>query len=355
MATPHTIGNDCSERSDSINCLVSVFIPCYNETHIIERLLDSLYKQDYPRSSLEVLIVDGMSTDDTRQKIKSFAREHSDLNIRIIDNPKKRVTYALNKGLEAAKGHFLIRMDAHSIPAHDYISLCVRNLIEGKGENVGGLLDIQPINNSYVARCIAVAAANLLGSGGAQYRSGSEAGLVDTVAFGSFTRETFRRNGPFNENLMANEDYEWNTRLKKNGGRIWFDPAIRCKYFSRGSYRALAKQYFNYGYWKVIMLRNYPDSLRLRQMAPPAIVFALLLSGLLALFSIFLGWTYTLAIAAIAAMGYLTSLTIGYLLSSKNTSLLLLPGIISAFVVMHLSWGSGFWISLFKNRKDTIK
>ena len=334
-----------------MNVLVSVFIPCYNETQIIQRLLKSIYDQSYPRSLLEVIIVDGMSTDDTREKIKSFSAAHPELDIKVISNEKKFVTYAVNKGLKAAKGDILIRMDAHSIPADDYISRCVSNLQEGKGDNVGGLLDIQPGKDSYVARSIAIAAAHPIGTGGAQYRSGSKASEVDTVAFGAFKRETLLRNGFFNEDLMANEDYEWNTRLRMKGGRIWFDPAIRCKYFSRSNYRALFKQYFNYGYWKVAMLRLYPNSIRLRQLAPPIVVLTLMFSSILLGLSLLFSWSYLPWIAAAIIFAYFAVLTLASFLFSRNTPIKLLPGLVVALAVIHLSWGSGFWYGLIKGKK----
>lgn len=355
MSATQTIENLTNDKADRAETLVSVFIPCYNEVDIIERLLYSLYQQSYSRASLEIIIVDGMSTDGTRTKIKSFAHKHPDLDIKIVDNEKRYVTYALNIGLKAAKGHYLIRMDAHSIPAKDYIVRCIRNLQEGKGDNVGGLLDIQPANESYIARSIAKAGAHPLGSGGAQYRSGTKASPVDTVAFGAFTRATLHRNGYFNESLLANEDYEWNTRLKSKGGRIWFDPSIRCQYFSRTSYRKLAKQYFNYGYWKAVMLRIHPQSLRLRQMAAPAVVAGLLLSFSTIIVSLFVGHNIVLlSIALLIPISYFCALSIGCLTLTKDARLSLVPGIIAAIMIMHLSWGIGFIYSLLKNYQGRL-
>ena len=330
---------------------VSIFIPCYNESSTIERLLKSLYEQSYPRSSMEILIVDGMSTDDTRQKVKVFSDAHTDLGIRIIDNEKRFIPHALNKGLKAAKGDFLIRMDAHSIPAKNYVDLCVQALQEEKGNNIGGRWDIQPGNDSYVARSIAIAAGHPLGSGGANYRSGNKACLVDTVPFGAFTRETLERNGFFNENLLANEDYEWNARLRTQGGKIWFDPAIRCQYFARKSYRLLSKQYFNYGYWKIIMLRLYPKTIRLRQMIPPAFALGLLFSALLLILSLSLGWSYLIWLMGVILLLCSIALILGILLLSKDTLLRYVPGIAMALITMYLSWGSGFLLALVKNKK----
>jgi glycosyltransferase involved in cell wall biosynthesis len=334
-----------------MNSLVSIFIPCYNESANIEGLLQSLYDQTYPRESMEVIIVDGMSTDDTRQKVKSFADAHPELSVRVVDNEEKFIPHALNKGLKAAKGDFLIRMDAHSIPAKDYVALCVNALKEGKGDNVGGRWEIQPGNDSYAARSIAVAAGHPLGSGGANYRSGTKACLVDTVPFGAFTRKTIEKNGFYNEAFLANEDYEWNTRLRSGGGKIWFDPAIRVKYFSRKSYRALSKQYINYGYWKVIMLKLYPQSILIRQIIPPIFTLFVFFGVIISIIGLILGVNYLFWIMALILLGYITALGLGTLLLCKGISLSLLPGVVFALATIHFSWGGGFWLSLIKNGK----
>jgi glycosyltransferase involved in cell wall biosynthesis len=300
---------------------------------------------------MEIIIIDGMSTDDTRQKIGSFSKTHPNLTIRIIDNEKRFIPHALNKGLKASSGDFLIRMDAHSIPAKDYVSLCVQALQNNKGDNVGGRWDIQPGNDSYAARSIAIAAGHPLGSGGANYRSGNTACLVDTVPFGAFARETLNRNGFFDETLLANEDYEWNTRLRAQGGKVWFDPAIRCQYFARKNYRALSKQYFNYGYWKVVMLRSYPKTLRLRQMIPPMFTAILFFGAILSTLSLLLGWSYISWVMIIMLLVYIVTLGLGTILLDKSISFSLVPGVILSEATMHLSWGSGFWLSLIANKK----
>jgi glycosyltransferase involved in cell wall biosynthesis len=301
---------------------------------------------------MEIIIIDGMSTDDTRQKIGSFSDAHPDIVIHIIDNEERVIPHALNKGLKAAKGDYLVRMDAHSIPSKNYVASCVNLLQEKKGDNVGGRWDIQPSNDSYVARSIAAAAAHPLGSGGANYRSGDKATLVDTVPFGAFTRATLDSNGFFNEDLLANEDYEWNARLRAQGGKVWFDPTIRCQYFARKNYRALSDQYFNYGYWKVVMLRLHPKSIRPRQLIPPFFVLIALLGTVLSTLSILLSWSYLPWLIAIILVAYLATLTLGILLLSDDTPpLYFMPGIILAITTIHLSWGSGFWLSLMANRK----
>ncbi|WOO41444.1 glycosyltransferase family 2 protein [Rubellicoccus peritrichatus] len=321
---------------------VSIFIPCYNEEATIQRLLTALKDQTFPTSNIEVIIADGLSTDNTKGIINSFAEENQDLAIRIIDNEKRFIPHALNLAAKAASGDILIRMDAHSIPALDYVECCVKALLENKGDNVGGRWNIQPSKEGYIARSIAIAASHPLGSGGANYRSGNKAQKVDTVPFGAYKRETFERVGPFNESLLANEDYEWNMRLIADKGTVWFDPAINCIYFSRGTYKALAKQYFNYGYWKVKMLKLYPKTLRLRQLLPPVVTLLLVLSATTTIVSLLAGAPLLAALTAVMLLAYFTLLTLGVALSTPGNAMKLIPGIVGSISCMHFSWGFGF-------------
>ena len=269
---------------------MSVIIPCRNEQHTITRVLDALAGQTYPVDRLECLLVDGFSTDATREAIRSWSRDHPDFSLRIIDNPEQKIPHALNLGFSSAKNEILLRMDAHSIPQPDYVQRCVDGLESGQGESIGGQWIVRPGNDSRPAAAIAFAAGHPIGSGGASYRSGGRAGPADTVPYGCFTRETFAKVGGFNEALLANEDYEWNARLRKTGGVVYFDPAIRCTYFARQTYRQLWRQYANYGYWKVQMLRRNPGTLRLRQVLPALFAFFLALSALVSIAGLIAGW-----------------------------------------------------------------
>ena len=168
---------------------VSIIIPCYNEEKTIQTLLDAILAQSYPREQMEVIIADGISEDDTRSKIASYQDMHTDLDLKLIDNPVKIIPAGLNAAIDKANGEIIIRMDAHSAPNPDYVSLSVDALIAGKGDNVGGVWDIQPGAESWVAASIAAAAAHPLGVGDALYRHATQAQVVDTVPFGSFRRE----------------------------------------------------------------------------------------------------------------------------------------------------------------------
>jgi len=323
---------------------ISIIIPCYNEQTTIRKLLASIYAQNTPRTDLEVIIADGMSSDGTRAEIAAFADSHQDLHLSVVDNPKRSIPAGLNCALKEAKGEIIIRLDAHSMPHADYIERCVADLEAGLGENVGGVWEIRPSADTWLAQSIAIAAAHPIGVGDALYRHAKKAGTVDTVPFGAFKRELLATVGFFDENLLTNEDYEFNTRIRKSGGKIWLDPSIRSVYFSRAHLSGLAKQYFRYGYWKWRMLRHFPDTLRWRQGLPPLLVLSLvglgILGGFLPLFRVLLGAELILYILAIAAVG------VQQALRRRRTFLIL--GLPLAIAVMHICWGSGFLWSMIK-------
>src|SRR5512136_1928070 len=263
---------------------VSIIIPCYNERDTIHKLLEAIYEQTFPRPDLEVVIADGMSTDGTRAQITTFSDSHPDLHIAVAENTARSIPASLNCALREAQGEIIVRLDAHSMPYPDYIERSVADLQAGLGENVGGTWEIQPGARTWVAQSIAAAASHPLGVGDALYRHSDKAALVDTVPFGAFKRELLALVGFFDESLLANEDYEFNARIRRSGGRIWLDPAIRSVYFARPTLAKLAVQYFRYGFWKWRMLRRYPETLRWRQALPPLFVLSLIVGAILAIF-----------------------------------------------------------------------
>jgi glycosyltransferase involved in cell wall biosynthesis len=321
---------------------VSIIIPCYNEQETIAALLAAIYQQTYPRNQIEVLIADGLSTDNTRNVIESFIAEHPDLNLRIIENPERVIPKALNRAIEQAQGEIIVRLDAHSLPSQDYIARCVAALEQNLGDNVGGLWEIEAGAETWIARSIAVAASHPLGVGDALYRIGGKAKAVDTVPFGAFRKTLYERIGKFNENLLTNEDYEFNTRIRLNGGRIWFDPNIRTKYFARKNLSELAKQYWRYGYWKAKMLQRYPKTLRWRQLLPPVFVLSILFFLLFSPFFTMARYALMLEIG----LYILALLVIGIHQALKRKRAYLLIGLPLSMVTMHLSWGTAFLWSL---------
>lgn len=309
-------------------------------------VLDALYRQTYPRDRLEVVIADGRSSDRTREKIAEFCSRHPDLQIIVVDNPQRIIPAAINAAVAASSGEVIIRLDAHSIPDERYVELSVRGLEEGKGDNVGGVWMIQPSSESWLGRSIAAAAGHPFGAGDALYRYTSRPQEVDTVPFGAFYRATFDKIGKFDESLLANEDYEFNVRLRQAGGRIYLDPAIRSRYFARPNLASLARQYWRYGYWKWRMLKRYPGTLRWRQAMPPLFVAGLLLLTIAALF-----WNVArTALAAIIA-AYVLVLAAGSLPAAvRQHDLRLIAGIPLAIMTMHFSWGAGFLCSILSGR-----
>jgi glycosyltransferase involved in cell wall biosynthesis len=322
---------------------VTIAIPCYNEQDTINLLLGALYAQTYPREKMEVVIADGLSTDDTRLRIAEFQAKHPDLLIRIVENPARTIPAGLNQAIRSACGALIVRLDAHSVPDPDYVARCVAALAAGKGDSVGGVWEIRPRGSGWTARAIALAAAHPLGVGDAQYRFTREAQLVDTVPFGAFRRSLVDEIGLFDEELLTNEDYEFNTRLRKSGRRIWLDPNIRSVYFARPNLVELARQYWRYGYWKARMLRRYPGSIRWRQALPPLFVFSLLGSALCALWWSFAGWIFVLESSAYAAILVLVGLQMAW----RKRDPTLAVGIPLAIATMHIAWGCAFLWSLF--------
>jgi succinoglycan biosynthesis protein ExoA len=322
--------------------LVSVIVPCYNEQATIRLLLDAICRQTYPNHDLEVVIADGMSTDRTRVEVESFQKEHSELAVRWVENPQRVIPAGLNCALAASSGQYIVRLDAHSVPAADYIERCVEDLKAGRGENVGGVWEIRPYGDGLIERAIAIAASHPLGVGDARYRYTAQAGYVDTVPFGAFRSEVFEKYGRFDERLLTNEDYEFNARLRQNGGRIWLNPRIRSTYFARPNLGALARQYWRYGYWKLRMLRRYPKTLRWRQALPPLFVTGLVVMILLAVF-----WSYARLALAGGVVVYGLIIIAGSLPAAvRRRDLRLVAAIPLAITTMHLSWGSGFLWSL---------
>lgn len=328
---------------------VSIIVPCFNEEKRIRTLMDAIFAQTYPRALLAVTIADGLSTDRTREVIAAFQREHADLVIRVVDNGAGTIPAGLNRAIALSTGEIILRLDGHSAPYPDYVENSVAALEAGKGENVGGVWEIRPGAESWVARSIAVAAAHPLGVGDALYRHAKQAAEVDTVPFGAWRRILVDKIGGYDESLLSNEDYEFNTRIRANGGKIWLDPAIRSVYYARATFGALIRQYWRYGFWKLQMLRRYPATVRWRQALPPVFVASVAGAGLLSL-----AWPVFSWLLAFEILGYCGILALAGLQAAlKNRQFSLIFGLPMAIAAMHWAWGSGFLWSLFSGVKKT--
>jgi cellulose synthase/poly-beta-1,6-N-acetylglucosamine synthase-like glycosyltransferase len=315
---------------------VTVVMPVRNESTFIRRSLSAVLAQDYPEQSMEILIVDGMSTDDTREIVLELAEQHS--NLRLIDNPKGIAPTALNLGLAAARGEIIVRVDGHCEVASDYVRQCVEHLHHDGVDAVGG--PIETVGETLTAQMIAVAMSSRFGVGGSSFRTLKDrAMLVDTVAFPGFTRAAIEKAGPFDEELVRNQDDEYSYRLRKLGGRILLSPKIRSRYYSRSSLRSLWRQYFQYGYWKVRVMQKHWQQMRAYQFAPAVFVSLLALSLVLSPFS------------GVARLVFLTA-ALTYAFANLTVSLRTitnwrgLPTLAASFAILHSAYGFGFLYGL---------
>ena len=321
---------------------VSVIVPCYNEEATIRQLLKAVLEQTYPCAQMEVVISDGLSTDRTREVIARFKKEHADLIVQVVDNLVKTIPSGLNQAIRESRGEIIVRLDAHSMPIPEYVERCVAAHQAGKGDNVGGVWEIRAGADTWIAESISFAAAHPFGAGDAMYRLNAREGAVDTVPFGSFRRTLIDRIGMFDETLLSNEDYEFNTRVRESGGTVWLDPAIRSVYFSRSTLGKLAKQYWRYGFWKLKMLKRYPHTLRWRQALPPVFVVSLFA---LVVLSLFVG--VARYILAAQLLLYISVLGVaGLKMTIEKRKVFLLFGLPFAIMTMHFAWGAGFLWSL---------
>lgn len=319
---------------------VSVVIPCLNEERFIGQVLTNLAAQ-WPAGAYEIIVVDGMSSDATRAVIADFQQAHPEIDVRVVDNPARHIPTALNLGIAAARGQVIVRMDAHSVPSVNYVRRCVELLHEAAAGVVGMPWRIQPGAATLTAHAIALAVAHPFGIGDAKYRLPdglSKVQVVDTVPFGAFRKSLWQQLGGFNEALLANEDYDFNYRVRQQGERVLLDASAHSAYFARPTLGELARQYARYGRWKAQMVRLHPRSLKLRQLAAPLFVIALVGLPLVGWW-----WSPALWLLALMALAY-TALAV---LSSAQLArkggdarlALILPFV---FLLLHCAWGGSF-------------
>ena len=252
---------------------VDVVMPIRNEADHLAAAIAAVRSQEYP-GTVRVFLGVGPSDDGTDRVAAELASTGDD--IVVVDNPTGLTPTALNVAIRAGSAPIVVRVDGHSELSDGYIRRAVEIRQRTGAVNVGGLQ--VPIATTPFEEAVAAATTSWLGTGGASYRVGGQAGPVDTVFLGVFDRAAIESVGLFDERLIRNQDYELNIRLRKAGGTVWFDPELSVGYRPRGSWKALAKQYFEYGRWKAVVMRLHPQSARLRQLAPPAAVAGVALS-----------------------------------------------------------------------------
>ncbi|TAK56785.1 MAG: glycosyltransferase family 2 protein [Dehalococcoidia bacterium] len=314
---------------------VSVLVPVRNEERHIERCLRSLAAQDYPRDRFEVLVIDGRSDDATRELVSHFAAE-STLDLRLLDNPRRKTAAGLNRGLDEARGDVIVRVDGHATVAGDYLSRGVFALFDTGADCVGGV--IEAVGDTWTGRAIAIAMSSRFGVGGVAFRVGGE-GPVETVAFGAYRRDVFDRIGRFTEDIDKGEDDEFNYRLCDAGGSIVLVPALHARYTVRGTLPELARQYFGYGRAKPAVLARHPSQARARQFVPAAFVAALGSAAALALGG--RPGPLKLLLATYSAAAGAASLVTARRHGVQNA-----PVLPAVFACLHVSNGLGFFAGL---------
>ncbi|GJL59418.1 MAG: succinoglycan biosynthesis protein exoa [Nitrospirales bacterium] len=317
------------------NCLpaVSVVIPCRNERDGIEACLQSLLKQESPPGGFEIIVADGMSDDGTRDILTNLSDEIS--NVHMVDNPRLITPCGMNAGIAMARGRYIAIMGAHNRYAPDYLVQALQVLEFNQADNVGGTMLCE--GESWVQRAIAIAHHSPFSVGGARWHRLQYEGPADTVFGGVYRRTVFEKIGFFDEDLIRNQDDEFNLRLKKAGGTIWQSPRIKSWYRPRGSLLALFRQYQQYGYWKVRVIQKHRLPASIRHLVPGG-------------FLLFLGFLLTLAPwSALAMWGFLGTLSI-YALFTVGASLVcaarsewrFFPILPIVFACYHFGYGIGF-------------
>jgi len=330
---------------------VSVILPIRNESRYIYRTLCAILTQDYPITQMEVIVVDGMSDDGTRSIVREIAVQHSENNLFLLDNIHFIFSTGFNLGLSQARGEIIIMMGGHTEIDSDYVHQCVTILENSEIDCVGGSLET--IAETFMGQAIAIAMSSTFGVGGVAFRTTLKPGLqeVDTVAFGAYKLKTIEKCGPLDVEMIRNQDDEFNYRLREYGGKILFSPKIRSRYYSRSNLPSLWKQYHQYGLWKVRVLQKHPRQMRLRQFVPPVFVLTLLVSLFFALLPA------TRPLSPFVPLLYLFVNLCASVITASKRGWQYLPLLPVTFAILHLSYGSGFLVGLFKfwNRWDDKK
>lgn len=323
--------------------MLSVICPIYNEEKYIKRCVDSILEQDYPKNDLEVLFVDGMSTDKTREILEGYIKEYP--IIKVLDNPKKIVPYAMNIGITQSKGDIIIRLDGHVEYPKNYFSELVKYLIELDADNVGAICETIPCGPSTKELAIAEALSSSFGMGNSYFRIGcDEIKQVDTVPFGCFKREVFDKIGLYDNELVRNQDDELNGRIIKHGGKIYLIPTIVTKYYARDKISKVWKMFYQYGLYKPLVNKKLGAPATIRQFFPLLFVVGLAIGAVLSCLSAIIAVLYMAVIALYLFLALYFSLR-----SVKQTGkrgLLLYQPVI--YLCVHLSYGIGYLAGIFK-------
>ena len=327
-----------SKTDETSRPFVSVIMPVYNEGNFILRSLGALLDQTYRKDRMEIILADGMSTDNTRQLAEKIAGE-STISVSFVDNVKKIAPSGLNLALRAAKGEIIVRVDGHTIVEPDYVSECVDALLRTGAANAGGKMNA--VAEGSAGQAIAIATSSRFGIGNARFHYSDSEEYVDTVYLGAWPKSMFDRYGFFNEELVRNQDDEFNYRLRAGGEKILLSPRIKSIYYNRSSFKTLWRQYFQYGYWKVRVLQMHPRQMSMRQFVPLFFVTSLIVTAILSLLTPFGRCAFVGVILSYVTANFAASVIAG------KSKIALLPMVSLSFAILHLSYGFGFLLGVF--------
>ncbi|MEQ1945604.1 MAG: glycosyltransferase family 2 protein [Bryobacteraceae bacterium] len=327
---------------------VSIIVACRNERASLGRFLGSLVAQQGVPTPLEIVIADGRSEDGTRAVLEQYAASLEGLpegwTMRVLDNPGRIASTGLNLALQGAAGKIILRMDAHTEYAQNYVAECLRTLQETGAANVGGPALTK--GTGYWQQAIALAFHSPFFSGGARFHNPHYEGVADTVPYGCWRRQTLETLGGFDETLVRNQDDELNFRITQAGGVIWQSPAIRSWYYPRRNLFALARQYFEYGYWKPAVIAKYGRPAHWRHLAPATAALFLLVVALIAPFYRGAAWLLfaMTSIYGLASVG-------AALAATRSGSKRFLPAMPLIFATVHTAYAFGFLLGGWAHRR----
>ncbi len=323
---------------------ISVIVPCRNEEKYLENFLNSVLATDYPKEFMEVLLIDGNSTDSTPDIIRRFADQYN--FIRLFVNEKRTVPYALNLGIQNSGGNFIFILGAHSDIPKNYFSKLIEYSLKLDADNVGGVCRTEVRNKSLKTNSIIKVLSNKFGVGNSFFRIGSDEIMeVDNISFGCYRKSVYTKIGYYDTRLERNQDIELNKRLKSSGGKIYLAPDVWFTYYAREDFAGLAKNNFQTGLWNIMTVyyTKRLNSISLRHLVPLLFLLSLILPLIIGIWIPFV-WL----ISAGSFLLYMISLaTISFYLKDKTSSFVY--NMIS-FIVLHFSYGFGSLLGIFKFR-----
>lgn len=334
MRVSHKENMFCGGKKDSELPAVSVIVPMKDEKEYIGPCLESIVSQDYPRELIEIIVVDGGSSDSSLKIVETLAEEHS--NIQLLGGPGVNCPVAMNRGIEAATGELISKIDAHGYVASNFLRMSTKHLRNEENiKCVGG--PVIPVPQTSIAKANALARSSLFGVGKGVYSSGVKPQFVQTVQCGVYEKDVFKKVGLFDESLQFGEDEEINWRITKEGYKIFSTPEVKFFYFPRKSFRGLLKQYYNYGIARVKVIRKHPHFFEIKHVIPATFVVALLGSGTLSMFSNLWSKLFFGIVVVYFTVSLAFSISIGKKEGNKYVGLLPI-----SFAALHLGYGMGF-------------